>query len=375
MIRDLAYLDVEKATSLFSQIAGGLTTEIEAGRKRHGDERNIRRYRLPFLQTEFGGKESEASSRLERRILHHDLLRRLEAEIFTHDFAVDLNDALVGSEVSIESIRNITTDAYYLRVQGWPVLEDYQRIKEAVGEFNTIAEFIDRCNRHQFEQLEERLDEQLQEADEIEDRQQRNTVTNFLRTQKQMLNQAREDRERVGELDDWLVDGIQHWIETFMAGRINLRIFPFESSPEFQVIANLKRDSFVGCNVDDLLFAYGQEPNVKLTMTGLVTAQPPEDQEELFDTLQQYEEGSDRLDTVEETVGDMEEEEDDTVRRQEFEAAFRRVFTALSGLEDFSRFSRYPNVTLFPLAVYRSVEGETETQDGDEAPPRWKFWK
>jgi hypothetical protein len=37
-----------------------------------------------------------------------------------------------------------------------------------------------------------------------------------------------------------------------------------------------------------------------------------------------------------------------------FENAFRGVFIGMEGLESFFRYSRYPNVTIHPIAVYRS---------------------
>jgi hypothetical protein len=39
-----------------------------------------------------------------------------------------------------------------------------------------------------------------------------------------------------------------------------------------------------------------------------------------------------------------------------FEQGFRGVFTGMEGLEALVRFARYPNVTVHPIAVYRSFE-------------------
>ena len=38
-----------------------------------------------------------------------------------------------------------------------------------------------------------------------------------------------------------------------------------------------------------------------------------------------------------------------------YERAFRAVFEGLEGMENLARFSRYPNVTVYPIAVYRRV--------------------
>jgi hypothetical protein len=48
--------------------------------------------------------------------------------------------------------------------------------------------------------------------------------------------------------------------------------------------------------------------------------------------------------------------------KMEFEKAFRVVFSAMDNLEDFMRYSRYPNVTIHPIAVYRSFKSQ-QTSD------------
>jgi hypothetical protein len=37
----------------------------------------------------------------------------------------------------------------------------------------------------------------------------------------------------------WLLDGIRQWIETFMEGRMTIRVTPWPAIPEFEVIGNL----------------------------------------------------------------------------------------------------------------------------------------
>jgi len=95
-----------------------------------------------------------------------------------------------------------------------------------------------------------------------------------------------------------------------------------------------------------LLYGYGQRPNVPLTVTGLVTSKPPE--------------GGYSFDPLEEFDGFNEDETDDSDEKNQkvIELAFRRVFAALEGMEDFVRYSRYPNVTVHPIAVYRDLRFE-----------------
>lgn len=147
-------------------------------------------------------------------------------------------------------------------------------------------------------------------------------------------------REALGweEVPRWLLDGMGLFINTFMPSRINLRVYPMEGVPQFQVLANLKRDCFIDGDLENVLFAYGTRPNVKLTVLGLITSMP-ERFGEVFDPMREFEEQG-----QESMSADM-----------SFEKGLRDVFRGLEGLEQLVRFSRFPNVTVYPLAVYRTI--------------------
>jgi len=78
VLRDLIYFDFGKSMSLFSQVEGGLLKEITPGTESSKDERSVRKYDLKLFKPEFGGVAAEKTSQLESRVLHHDLLVRLE---------------------------------------------------------------------------------------------------------------------------------------------------------------------------------------------------------------------------------------------------------------------------------------------------------
>ena len=88
-------------------------------------------------------------------------------------------------------------------------------------------------------------------------------------------------------------------------------------------------------DLEHLVYGYGNRPNVPLTVFGLITSVPQPD-ESTFDPMKEFEM----------TVP--------LAERVAFEKSFRAVFGAMDGLESFVRYSRYPNVTVHPIAVYRS---------------------
>jgi hypothetical protein len=237
-------------------------------------------------------------------------------------------------------------DASYVRVEGRSVIEDYDRIRKIAGEFPALLEFIQRAalsgveESDELRELRRQLEELRQAAQRQRDKQARQRALREVTKQERQLDQALREAVQTDEPPaPWLIDGIQRWIDVFLPGRINVRVYPFEGLPQFQILGNLKRESFVDADLGNLLFAYGTRPNVTLTVTSLITSLPSEGGE-TFDPMAEFEEAA------EGALGEA----------VEFEKAFRGLFGGMEGLEALSRFSRYPNVTIYPLAMYRRVE-------------------
>jgi hypothetical protein len=117
-LRDILYFDLDKATSLISQVEGGLAQSRTEGAEAVTDDRNIRRYDLlKVFRAEFGGIESVKKTVLETKVLHHDLLMRLEDTLFAAGFAIDVNS--VVAKASLQETREQFSSATYLRAKGW----------------------------------------------------------------------------------------------------------------------------------------------------------------------------------------------------------------------------------------------------------------
>ena len=90
-IRDLIYFDFDKAASLLSQIEGGLPQETQNSNESSKDERNIRKYDIPFFKPEFGGVSAEKQFQIQTRILHHDLIGKIETHLLDGNAGIDIN--------------------------------------------------------------------------------------------------------------------------------------------------------------------------------------------------------------------------------------------------------------------------------------------
>jgi hypothetical protein len=119
------------------------------------------------------------------------------------------------------------------------------------------------------------------------------------------------------------------------------------------LIANLKRNCFVDEDLEHLLYGYSAQPNLQLTVFGLVTSLPPPEDERRFNIY-----GSETDTAVAVAKADADKSEGERV--ESFERAFSAMFPAIQGMEKFTSFHHYPRVILHPIAVYRDIVAPRE---------------
>lgn len=331
-IRDLLYFDFDKAASIWSQFEGGLRERVSITEEEVTERSREGTIGAPgILGAQFSGMDAEKKSILESKVLHHDLLNLLEEKLSKIELVVNLSEKIDVLETSAESIRLTLQNKPYVIAEGWAVIEDYNRISNISERFNDILEFITKGRLTSIETLPEYA--KLHQS--IEEERDRNKKRKLQSELDKVIKQLKmEIQSEISPIDDWLIDGIKHWIDTFMPNRINLRIYPAGNCPSFQIISNLKRECFVDQDLEHLLYGYGYRPNIKLSVFGLITSLPSSDGS-LFDPMKEF--------------------EDESILNDEtkWEKAFRGVFGGFDGIENFARYSRYPNITVHPIAVFR----------------------
>ena len=375
-LRDFLYLDTEKAASIFSQLWGGL---VEGTRETSEDARARRggvALNLGVVRPEFGGENSERTAVIESRVLHHALFLEIEDELFRLGAAVDVNAAFPSGPGSAEEVGDALGTAAYVRVEGWATIEDYDRISAILGDWKGLVAFINHSAMSSLEDSDEykaimaTVEAAKAEARGLSDNKQRNRQLRELGEQEKELERTlRAAVEQAEDLDPELSRG--HPAFVFLPGRITFRVYPFDQAPEFQVFGNVKRESFVDADLGNLLFAYGVRPNIPLTLFGLVSSRPSAGGD-TFDPLAEFDESAPTETVASETEPD-DAELDESAPTQTvaadtqpdgqgvpddpvaFERGFRGVFRGLEAMEGLMRFSRYPNLTVYPIAVYRRV--------------------
>lgn len=334
-LRDLLYLDLEKAASLLSQLAGGLRERVSLGSEDKSDSNAGLSVGIPrLLQAKLGASGTEKTSSLETKVLHHDLLLMLETELERLGFVTDANTVMMPKD-DVDALREALVKTPYLKAHGQTVIEDYARIAEFAANFKKLAAFIATCAAQSKPDLQALLHQRENASAELErtkDKNARKRIEIQIATLERNISGVLA--KELPSPDQWLLDGINFWIDLFMKNRLNLRVYPYPESPAFQILCNLKRDCFVDQDLEHLLFGYGNRPNVPLGVFGLITSMPSKSGEG-FDPLNEFK-------NVEKLADAM-----------NYEYSFRQVFEAMETMQALVRFSRYPNISIHPIAVFR----------------------
>jgi len=332
-LRDLIYLDFAKATSLWSQLDDGLleSSTTSSEQKISGDAGvSIGIPRLAELRSRIGGNARE--SKAETRLLHHNLVRYLED-------ALERGGRLGMVERVADAAEAFAT-LPYIRVSGKVVFEDYTDLSTIMGSFNELA-FLsfnsDLIDGKDIEKLRNPLSSMNNECLKL-----RTSSSSDTRAKsKEKIAKSIADINKIRRSDDggipeWFFFGIQQWIDVFMQDRIIARFTPEGETHAGSAICQLKREAFSDSDSSHTLFTYGGQTTVSLTLFGLITNIP--DPHTSDDTLPE----SDLKEPASEDDKNMAD-------------AFSDVFRAMRELGEHMNPVRYPNIGVFPIAIYRSL--------------------
>ncbi len=237
-LRDLVYLDFDKAASIWSQCQQGLpdrmsVTEDSGQSTAAGTKFGL----LSIAGANLGVDYLEKRSTLESRTLHHDVLNRVELHLADSGLVTDLSESLDAGESSADQVRRAIAGRPYLRAEGPSVVEDYRQILKICQKFNDLATFVGRSGQEgvkqspEFKQLANLVAEAKGNLNQVKDRNQKAAQRQKVKGMERQLDEL--SKSKVEPVDQWIIDGIRLWIETFMSSRINFRVYPFTNCPSF----------------------------------------------------------------------------------------------------------------------------------------------
>ena len=335
---DFLYVDRQKVASLYSQLTGGVVEAFESSKEVARESDNKRNYDFKVFKHFAGGVDHERSSERVSIKPHHALILELEQELRRNGFLLDLT----GEPRSLrdDALRLLVKQTLCIKVRGRVVFEDYERMKKVSSDYPAVLAFVNKSleasirRSAEYLQAAASLDELQRDVKQVKDR-------NARAGQEARLKNAREELEstargaRLPQTDQWVLDGFHTWVNAFLPGICNLRLYREGSAPDEHFFGHLKREGLEGMDSSLLHFAYGSKPTEELTLPGVVTSVPSES-EDGFNPLTEF-------------------DRDDLRDFESVEHGFRGLFRGFDGLEALVRTSRFPRVMLQPLTVYREV--------------------
>ena len=276
-------------------------------------------------------------------IANHELFQELETGLAEQGYLLDLSGDQAGRSLRNALLRKRLSTAMCIKVTGRAVMEDYQRIRSVADAFPDAAAFLNNSvqssvrNTDDFKQLEMMVTALSEELKENLDRDARAAGQARLKESKVELDETMAAATVVKEIDQWVLDGLKNWIDTFLPGIVNLRIYPTADAPDEQVFGHLKREYFDGQDLNAFHFAHGAVPSLPITMVGIVTALPPDGQDAFNPMAEFAREG--------------------LANAESMEHSMREVFQRFDTVDRLIRTCRFPRIGVQPLVVYRSVEG------------------
>lgn len=339
---DYLYVDLPKVISLYSQITGGVVEYRESTQEYSRSADNKRNYDFKVFRHDAGGTENDKDGIKEIVKPHHSLLAELESELANKGYLLDLTSQDPMPSLREADLRKLLSTSLCIKVSGRAIIEDYDRLKGISGAFPDVAKLINRSveaklrDSAEYKQLQTQLEILGAQVKAEKDRNARAKKEAQLKNAKAMLSEMASSASSIGSVDQWILDGLKTWIETFLPGIINFRLYPSPSHPDEQFFGHLKREHFEDRDLSSFHFTYGSVPTEQISLIGIVTGIPPEFGD-TFKPLAEFER---------EGLADTES----------VERAFRGVFRGFDGMEQMIRTCRFPRVLVQPLVVYRSVE-------------------
>lgn len=342
LLYDYLYVDLPKVISLYSQLTGGVVESRETTHEQAKTADNKRAYDFKVFRHDAGGTANDKSGTRELIKPHHAVLSELEEELTRQGYLLDLD--CEGDERSLRDpeLRNLLSNTLCVKATGRAVLEDYERMKGISKDFPEVAKFVNKSieggvkDTPAYKEVEAQLQSLGEQIKSENDRNKKAAGEAKLRQLKAELARTLSSASTVGAVDQWVLDGFRTWVDTFLPGIINLRVYPSLERPDEQIFGHLKREYFEDTNSSSFHFAYGSVPTERISVIGVVTAIPT-DAPDPFSPLAEF-------------------ARDGLANAESVESGFRGLFRGFDGIEQLVRTCRYPRVLVQPIVVYRSVK-------------------
>lgn len=340
-IKDLIYFDINKAKSLISQLNGGLINEISRAVEDESEESAGIGFDVKIIKGNIGEKSKEKTIKTEKISVYHEMLNSIENDLNENGLLTSINSSFDKWESSFSDFMDEIPKLSYIKATGWGSFEDFERFKRIFTNFNEIQRLIFGSVLLENPELID-LKEQLAAAKKIayqnKDKNNRSKELSKVRAIENKVDELLKTESDVHLFDEDWISKVKTFLDTFSPNRLNFRLLPLDDFGDFQILCNLKSEYMLEGNFENTIYTYGSRPNIKLTVIGIITSCPRN--EDI------------RVHPSDEYIGTSETELSD---ESHFDKAFRNVFDSFEAFEKFFFVPNYPKIAISPIAIYREV--------------------
>jgi len=267
---DFLYVDIEKVVSIYSQITGGIVEVSERSTENSNTSDNKRNYDFKIFKHNAGGTESDKESLKEVVKPHHALIKETEERLLSSNLLIDFTRE--KKSLRDYDFRKLLKETFCIKVKGRALIEDYERLKTIASAFPDVLDMVNRSvvstakNSPEYGNAIATIDAVRSEIKLEKDRNIRATKERQLKELTKKLDSYTEALSKNNGIEQWILDGMKTWIDTFLPGIVNLRIYPTTEAPDEHVFGHLKKQCFVDQNSNSLHFTYGSFPTEELTL-------------------------------------------------------------------------------------------------------------
>lgn len=350
-IKDFIYLDMEKVSSLYSQLSGGIAQSVEASSATTEDSKNLRNYDFKLFKHEAGGTKAGSKVLKETRVSHHEIYNLLEKELFSNGYAAEIGVDITKENIDSGDAVKIFENALCIKAEGHILLEDYDRLTRIADNYDEITQLINNSIESKLKDMPD-LKEIFIQINDMKENIKKMKNSSQKTNKKKELDQLQSnlnvliESSQIEKVEDWIIKGLKTWVQVFLPDVFNVRLYPFEDSENFHVMSNVKRRFFLDDNTNSVHYLFGSKPTIKMTMLGVITSIPQKDGDS-FEPMREFDNA------------DLELEGNEA---KSVEKGFRGVFRGFDGLEGMIRTCRYPRIMVQPIAIYRAIKPNTALQ-------------
>lgn len=253
-VRNFLYMDISTLYSMYSQVFEGITDSITEEKIIQAITSNTEG--VPLTPARSETQATDAHRRVESYVLHDHMYNRLEDQLWP--------SIIDASEITSETAPSILPKNPLLKVSGRAEVEDYERIRAYLTQFNELGKVIAYAAKSKDPEHKKRILDILVGLANPQNAGQRKQLESEL---EKLIDATREARDTGLLQDQFMLNRLAVFAEQFNPTGYEILIVP---NDKMQFRGILSRD-FLRISPQLISSLYGGQSELSWTMVGIVT--------------------------------------------------------------------------------------------------------